>query len=255
MSTWSDLREKILSSTPIKDRTGNINKYDTFSTDLYKDNDGRLYTKHNLTDGIRIFTTNTGISNIDLSGISFAGAQYNGKASEVCKTCFQTFMSAGCCEGAALGICANIAVESGFNPSIVTWDGSVKSGIFGVGGGLCGFYFNGALKDLASYCGWSAEQLNAYNNQIKNSGLPYPTIPCHSANAKHIQSMFGGFPFSFEQQLKYLCKIISGSHSGIKNINDPETAALWWTKNYEHPAKITNRWASHGNLVLSYLKK
>ena len=69
----------------------------------------------------------------------------------VCKYCYKAFMECGCSKNGALGICANIAAESGFKPDVITWDGSTKSGQFGIGGGLCGFYRFGALPELAQH--------------------------------------------------------------------------------------------------------
>ena len=186
-----------------------------------------------------------------LGNFTFSGAE--GDIKEVCKACYQAFIKIGCTPQAARGILANIAEESAFNPRIVTWDGSVKSGVFGVGGGLCGFYFKGALPELAHFVGWNDDKLAQYNNIIKNSGLPKPTVPCHPDNTKHITNKFGGFPFSFEQQLNYLCDIINKKYSAVKKITDESSAAMYWIKNYERPAHIIDRWIKNGRKVLSLL--
>ena len=194
-----------------------------------------------------------------------AGQEFNfgnihaneGNKADVCKACYQAFRNAGCTDAAAKGICANIVEESGMNPKIATWDGSVKSGTFGLGGGLCGFYFRGALPELAKHA-WGANgtaKLNALNEQVKNSGLPKPTTPVHPANTKHIMDKFGGFPFSLQEQLNYVVSILnSKKFAFIKSINDPSEAALAWEKHYERPAKITDRWQKNAQQVLSLLK-
>ena len=146
--------------------------------------------------------------------------------------------------------------ESSLDPTAVTWDGSVVTKTFGVGGGLCGFYFNGALRDLAKHA-WGViwkSKLFVYNKYVALSGLPYPYTPGHPANSKHIRSKFGGFPFTLEQQLNYLSEIINKSYSSIKIISDPGEAAIYWERFYERPAKITDRWAKHGKTIISLLK-
>lgn len=190
---------------------------------------------------------------------NFANLHVNvGNPADVCKACYQTFRDAGCTDAAAKGICANIAAESNFNPTVVTWDGVRKTMKFGVGGGLCGFYFLGALPELAKHA-WGAngiQQLNSFNEKVKNSGLPYPTTPVHPANTKHIMNKFGGFPFSLDQQLKYLVSILnSKNYSFIKLHADASKAAYDWEKYYERPARLEDRWAKHGNTVLKYLAK
>ena len=186
-------------------------------------------------------------------GIAFAFNGDEGDAATICKACYKAFIGIGCTDAAAKGILANIAEESAFNPRIVTWDGSVKSGVFGVGGGLCGFYFKGALPELAHHVGWTDEKLAKYNEMIKNSGLPKPTTPCHPANTRHITNKFGGFPFSFEQQLSYLCSIINKKYSAVKRIPDESSAAIYLIKYYERPANIIDRWNKNGKKVLKLL--
>ena len=128
-----------------------------------------------------------------LGDFSFNGDEANPK--EVCKACYKAFINGGATDAAAKGICANIAVESNFNPNVMTWDGNGHQ--FGVGGGLCGFFRFGELLGLAKYAGISEAQLVEFDNRVRNSGLPMPTTACHSANQRHIMAKFGKFPIPF----------------------------------------------------------
>ena len=181
-----------------------------------------------------------------------------GNAADVCKACYQAFKEAGCTDAAAKGICANIIEESQMNPGIMTWDGSVKSGRFGIGGGLCGFYFYGELPALAKYV-WGANgqaRLNELNAKVRDSGLPYPKTPVHAANTKHITKTFGGFPFSLKEQLSYVTYILGTKrYAFIKSMADPKQAAMAWEKYYERPAREHDRWAKNGNKVMALLTK
>lgn len=194
-----------------------------------------------------ITTANAG-AEPSLGNFKFSGNA--GNKADVCKACYQAFRNAGATDGAAKGILANIAAESGFKPNSLGWDGNNRDK-FGIGGGLCGFYYYGGLPKLAAHCGWSKAKLDQLNNQVKNSGLPYPNVACHSANKKHIMNKFGGFPFSLEQQLSYLVTI--KQFQGVKGISNPSDAAWYWEKEYEKPAKKTDRWAKHGSNVLKLL--
>lgn len=174
----------------------------------------------------------------------------------VCRICYNKFMANGCSKSGALGICANIAAESGFKPDIITWDGNKKSGKFGIGGGLCGFYRFGALPMLAQHAkNPSMADIEKLDNAIRNCGrLPLPTTPTSAKNAKFIRENFCNFPYTLEQQLDYLVSIINGSYSGIKTQSSPSEAALWWCKKYERPAVVTDRWQTFGKTVTKYLQ-
>lgn len=172
----------------------------------------------------------------------------------VCKYCYKAFIECGCTQSAALGICANIAAESGFKPDTITWDSNKKSGKFGVGG-LCGFYRFGALPQLAQHAKKpSLSEIEKLDNAIRNCGrLPLPTTPVSAKNAKFIRENFCVFPYTLKQQVDYLVYIINNKYSGIKSQTSPSSAALWWCKNYERPATVTDRWQKHGKTVEKYL--
>ena len=110
----------------------------------------------------------------------------------VCKYCYKAFMECGCSQSGALGICANIAAESDFKPDLITWDGSKKSGKFGIGGGLCGFYRFGDLPALAQHAKKpSIADIEKLDDAIRNCGkLPLPTTPASNKNAKFIRENF-----------------------------------------------------------------
>lgn len=175
--------------------------------------------------------------------------------SNVCKYCYRSFMECGCSTAAALGICANLAEESGFQPDIITWDGSRKTGKFGIGGGLCGFYRFGDLPNLAAYA--KNPPLSAIvnlDNAIRNCGrLPKPKTPVSLENSKFIRKNFCNFPYTLQQQVGYLVSLINGKYSEVKTKRTPSEAALWWCKKYGRPAIVTDRWKRQGNLVVKYL--
>lgn len=214
---------------------------------IHYDDKGQ-FTEEGILMGIMNHTKLNGSGGIGEAGnFSFSGNE--GSKQEVCKACYQAFRQAGASDAAAKGILANIAVESGFDPRVITWDGNGTR--FGFGGGLCGFYRFGALPELAKDCGWSMTQVEELDNKIRHSGLPYPTKACHPANAKHIKNLVGGFPFSLQQQLNHLTSL--PYFNDIKSYTDPNQAAMMWEKKYERPAKITNRWQSHGSFVMKLL--
>lgn len=173
----------------------------------------------------------------------------------VCKYCYKAFMECGCSQSGALGICANIAAESDFKPDLITWDGSKKSGKFGIGGGLCGFYRFGDLPALAQHAKKpSIADIEKLDEAIRNCGkLPLPTTPASSKNAKFIRENFTNFPYTLKQQVDYLISIINGRYSGIKTQSSPSDAALWWCRKYERPARVTDRWQRYGKTVTKYL--
>lgn len=171
--------------------------------------------------------------------------------SEVCKACYKAFRNAGATDGAAKGILANISAESRFNPNIFGWDGNNKSDTFGIGGGLCGFYYHGLLPSLAKHCGWSQDQLDRLNSQVENCGLPRPKVPCSSENSAHIMNLFGDFPFSLEQQVSFI--VDNRYFKQVKNINNPSIAAMKWQKLFERPAKVTDRWRENGKNITRLL--
>ena len=177
--------------------------------------------------------------------------KFSGNTKEICKKCYNYFRQNGCSDACAKGILANIYAESGFNYSVLGWDGSKKGGHFGIGGGLIGFYYNGWLKDLAKYFNKTSEVDNL-NTQVKNCGLPYPTTPASATNLKYIASKGFVFPFSFEQQLEFLVKKCIKSE--IKTMTDPREAARWWINNIENPAYKPDRWAKNGNTILKMLE-
>ena len=63
MPSLSEIRDKIKQMTPIKETTETIIDVNDYVGRLYQDDDGRLYTNHNLTNGIKIFTTFVSDSN------------------------------------------------------------------------------------------------------------------------------------------------------------------------------------------------
>lgn len=175
----------------------------------------------------------------------------------VCKKCYKAFTEVcHCSPSGALGICANIAAESGFKPDAISWDGSKKSGKFGIGGGLCGFYRFGALPMLAQHAkNPSIAKIEELDNAIRNCGkLPLPTTAASAKNAKFIRENFCSFPYTLEQQINYLVSVINNNYSGIKTQSSPSEAALWWCKNYERPAVVTDRWQKFGETVTKYLQ-
>lgn len=182
-----------------------------------------------------------------LGDFSFNGDEANPK--EVCKACYKAFTTGGATDAAAKGICANIAVESNFNPNVMTWDGNGHQ--FGVGGGLCGFFRFGELLGLAKYAGISEAQLVEFDNKVRNSGLPMPTTACHSANQRHIMAKFGKFPIPFSTQLGYI--VNHKQFQGVKSITDPSEATRYWMNTFEKPRDKPDRWAMKGNIVLQYL--
>ncbi len=188
----------------------------------------------------------------------FSNMRVNGSDTpdNVCRYCYKTLMENKCSKYGALGICANIAAESGFKPDVITWDGSTKSGQFGIGGGLCGFYRFGALPELARHAKKpSIADIEKLDNSIRNCGrLPLPTTPASQKNAKFIRENFCNFPYTLEQQVDYLISLINGRYSGIKTQSSPSDAALWWCKKYEKPAHVTDRWQQYGKTVMKYLK-
>lgn len=173
----------------------------------------------------------------------------------VCKYCYKAFMECGCSQSGALGICANIAAESDFKPDLITWDGSKKSGKFGIGGGLCGFYRFGDLPALAQHAKKpSIADIEKLDEAIRNCGkLPLPTTPASAKNAKFIRENFTNFPYTLKQQVDYLISIINDRYSGIKTQSSPSDAALWWCRKYERPARVTDRWQRYGKTVTKYL--
>ena len=188
----------------------------------------------------------------------FSNMRVNGSDTpdNVCRYCYKTLMENKCSEYGALGICANIAAESGFKPDVITWDGSTKSGKFGIGGGLCGFYRFGALPELARHAKKpSIADIEKLDNAIRNCGrLPLPTTPASQKNAKFIRENFSNFPYTLKQQVDYLISMINGRYSGIKTQSSPSDAALWWCREYEKPACVTDRWQQYGKTVMKYLK-
>lgn len=175
--------------------------------------------------------------------------------SNVCKYCYKAFIDCGCTSSAALGICANIAEESRFRPDIITWDGNKKTGKFGIGGGLCGFYRFGKLPELAQYAKKpSLQEIEKLDNAIRNCGkLPLPTTPASERNSEFIYKNFCNFPYTLKQQVDYMVYIINNKYSGIKSQSNPSSAALWWCRKYEMPKTVTDRWAQHGKTVKKYL--
>lgn len=199
------------------------------------------------TSGTTTSTVSSG-NEPSLGNFKFSGK--TGNKADVCKACYQAFRNAGATDAAAKGILANINAESGFKPNILTWDGNNRD-TFGISGGLCGFYYYGGLPKLAAHSGWSKAKLDQFNNQVKNSGLPYPRVACSSANRKHIMSKVSEFPFSLEQQLSYL--VTTKPFQGVKKMTNASDAAWYWEKEYEKPAKKTDRWAKHGPAILKLL--
>lgn len=194
--------------------------------------------------------TNENDGEIQLNGFVFGG-DINNKAS-VCKACYQAFIKAGATDAAAKGILANINHESRFVVDVLGWDGSVKSNKFGIGGGLGGFYYYGALPSLATSCGWTKAQLSALNDRVANCGLPYPKVPASSKNRKHIAKTVGKFPFTFEQQINYLVNL--SYFKTVKSYTDPAKATKYWLDNFERPTNKTDRWEENKETILKYLQ-
>ena len=194
--------------------------------------------------------TNENDGEIQLNGFVFGG-DINNKAS-VCKACYQAFIKAGATDAAAKGILANINHESGFVVDVLGWDGSVKSNKFGIGGGLGGFFYYGALPSLATSCGWTKAQLSALNDRVANCGLPYPKVPASSKNRKHIAKTVGKFPFTFEQQINYLVNL--SYFKTVKSYTDPAKATKYWLDNFEKPTNKTDRWEKNKETILKYLQ-
>lgn len=171
----------------------------------------------------------------------------------VCRTCYEAFRKAGATDGAAKGILANIAAESRFNPNLLALDGDGTT--FAIGGGLCGFKKHGWLEALAKHCGYTAQDVENLNDQIMNSGLPYPNMIYGKegkANKEYIMSKFGTFPFSFQQQLSFITS--NEYFENCKNLKDPNKVAKEWMIKFERPKnKKKNRWTNNGKLVLRYL--
>ena len=187
----------------------------------------------------------------DTTSLMQPAEKFSGNAKEVCKKCYNYFRQNGCSDACAKGILANIYAESGFNYSVLGWDGSTSSGHFGIGGGLIGFYYNGLLKNIANFYGKTPE-IDNLNTEVKNSGLPYPRTPCSEKNRQHIKNKGFVFPFGLEDQLNYLVK--ECIKSNIKTMSDPRDAAKWWIDNVEKPAKKPDRWALYGNTINKMLE-
>ena len=132
--------------------------------------------------------------------------------------------------------------------NLITWDGSKKSGKFGIGGGLCGFYRFGDLPALAQHAKKpSIADIEKLDETIRNCGkLPLPTTPASAKNAKFIRENFTNFPYTLKQQVDYLISIINDRYSDIKTQSSPSDAALWWCRKYERPACVTDRWQRYG---------
>ena len=190
----------------------------------------------------------------DIPDFSRMRVSESNKPSEVCKYCYKAFIDCGCSEAGALGICANIQQESSFIPGIITWDGSTRTGVFGIGGGLCGFYRFGRLIELAQHAkNPSINEIKKLDESIRNGGLPYPTTPSSAANARYISKHFCNFPYTLKQQVDYLVHVINTECKGIKTQTDPSSAAWWWMTKYEKPDVNTDRWKAHGKIVTKYL--
>lgn len=187
----------------------------------------------------------------DTTSLMQPAEKFSGNTKEVCKKCYNYFRQNGCSDACAKGILANIYAESSFNYSVLGWDGSTSSGHFGIGGGLIGFYYNGLLKNIAKFYGKTTE-IDNLNTAVKNSGLPYPRVPCSEKNRQHIKNKGFVFPFGLEDQLNYLVK--ECIKSNVKTMSDPRVAAKWWIDNVEKPSKRPDRWALYGNTINKMLE-
>lgn len=145
----------------------------------------------------------------------------------------------------AKGVCANCLAECGFNPYMVTIDGSGRGehAKHGVGGGLASFYYHGEAKGLFRFVYGQAEgdeKLNDLNNKVEPVWKENP-VPCSSRNQKKLAEMGIKYPVPFEDQVRYLAHRAQ-SFTGFTNCTTESEATMYWCKNYERPAKVTDRW-------------
>jgi hypothetical protein len=184
---------------------------------------------------------------------------FKSDAKDICKKCYNYFRQKNISDAAAKGILVNIYAESGFQYNILTWDGSIKkdksgkivSSRFGIGGGLIGFYYYGALVGLAKYIDGNTNRIDTLNNRIKNSGLPKPLTPLSATSTKYIRNKGFSFPYTLEQQLKYITNSLVVSE--FKTMTNPSEAARWWIEKVERPAMKSNRWAMFGKTIIKML--
>lgn len=178
--------------------------------------------------------------------------KFSGGTKEICKYIYNYFRNHNVSDAAVKGILANMYAESGFVYDVLGWDGNKRMTHCGIGGGLIGFYYHGRLPEIAKYFDGNTERIDSLNQQIINSGLPYPKSAGNSVNTKFIKDKGFHFPYSLDQQLDFILKKYITSE--IKSMTDSQKAAEWWIKKIENPQKIVDRWKLYGNTIINMLE-
>ena len=138
----------------------------------------------------------------------------------------------------AKGICANCLAESTFNPYMVTIDGNSRS--HGVGGGLASFYYHGEAKKLFNFVYGDTSKLEELNDKVEPVWRENP-VPCSGRNRKKLEEMGIKYTVPFEDQVRFLANRAK-DFPGFTACTTESEATIYWCKNYERPAKVTDRW-------------
>ena len=152
------------------------------------------------------------------------------------------------------GILANIMAESNFNYKMVTIDCNQTRTKVGPGGGLCGFFYNGALVNLAKFVG--GDSLQKIEDLKSKMMVFYKEYGCNSRSYYDKQGFV--FPFTYKQQVDFVIdhikkkgyeeKMASACHNAFESSN-------YWQKYFEKPSKIVDRWSKNGKTIEKMLGK
>lgn len=175
---------------------------------------------------------------------------FSGNTQSICKQCYDILLKNGYNDKAAKGFLANMKAESGFNYSVFTWDSSKDCSHSGIGGGLIGFYFNGALKSLAKLVDGNENRINQLNSQISSYIAQKGLSRCANTKTKTAVQNYAKengitFPYSLEEQMKYVMNVTKNH----KTFSTEYDAAKWFIDNVERPAKKPDRWAIYGKTI------
>lgn len=162
----------------------------------------------------------------------------------------------------AMGVCANIYQESGFDPYMLIIDGNNqndKNPYHCAGGGLCSFRGvdingnnGGKAVELFMYA-YKCSKVEAISKLRSLTAKVEPYwhgVVCSTRTRKEIRSSGLRFPIKFDVQVRHICEIAS-KMNGLKIAQNPSDAADIWMNDYENPMDKTSglRWRMHGKKV------
>ena len=177
---------------------------------------------------------------------------------ETCKAIYNFFRDKGLTDASIKGILVNMMTESGLNYTVLAFDGN-ECKHSGIGGGLIGFYYNGAMQGLAEYynrttiiknyndeaiaflrtnfspCGTNKDQTPVFNAWANKGAVNLAVKNYFKTNNKP-------FPFTLDEQLRYVFVMVGKDKKKVSDMryNDAREAADWYMHNIErnaHPAQ------------------